>query len=90
MKNMDTVGIRALKQNASQVIASVVRGQRIVITDRGRAVAQLTPISVSPQQSLVDSGRLRPRRGSLADIPAAAPGAPLSPALAAMREDERY
>ncbi|MSY48009.1 MAG: type II toxin-antitoxin system prevent-host-death family antitoxin, partial [Actinobacteria bacterium] len=36
---MRQVGIRALKQNASEVIAEVTNGETIVITDRGRPVA---------------------------------------------------
>ncbi|MFM8948289.1 MAG: type II toxin-antitoxin system Phd/YefM family antitoxin, partial [Acidimicrobiaceae bacterium] len=38
---MREVGIRALKQNASEVIADVVQGETIVVTDRGRQVAQI-------------------------------------------------
>jgi prevent-host-death family protein len=90
MKNMSTVGIRALKQNASQVIAEVAKGARIVVTDRGRAVAQLSPISHEPLDALLETGRVRPRRGSLADIPAPEPGASLSAALQDMRAEERY
>ncbi|NBO67964.1 MAG: type II toxin-antitoxin system prevent-host-death family antitoxin [Actinobacteria bacterium] len=37
---MREVGIRALKQNASEVIADVALGETIVVTDRGRQVAQ--------------------------------------------------
>lgn len=87
---MSTVGIRALKQNASQVIAEVAKGGRVIVTDRGRAVAQLSPISASPIDALVDAGRIRPRRRSLTELPPPASGEPLSPVLQAMREDERF
>ena len=86
---MSTVGIRALKQNASQVIAEVTRGTRIVVTDRGRPVAQITRVSAEPLQALVESGRIRPRRRSLAALPEPEPGE-LTPTLQAMRDAERY
>lgn len=40
----EQVGIRALQQNASQVVARVTAGHRVEITDHGRPVAQLIPI----------------------------------------------
>lgn len=88
---MSTVGIRALKQNPSQVIAEVALGQVVIVTDRGRAVAQIGPIPRSTRESLLASGRIRPRRGSLAELPAPVAGrAPIGPVLQSMRDDERY
>lgn len=43
-KHMAEVGIRALKQNASAVVAEASAGHTVTITDRGRAVAQLSAI----------------------------------------------
>lgn len=43
---MSEVGIRALKQNASAVVAEAA-GETVTIPDRGRAVAQLTAIPKS-------------------------------------------
>jgi len=37
MTHMSEVGIRALKQNASAVVADAAAGQTITITDRGRS-----------------------------------------------------
>ncbi len=37
------VGIRALQQHASAVVARVAAGERIVVTDRGRPAALLVP-----------------------------------------------
>jgi prevent-host-death family protein len=90
MKHMTRVGIRALKQNASAVVAQATTGQTVTITDRGRPVAQLTAIPGSPLQRLLDAGRARPPRRALADLPDPAPGPSLSEELAAMRDAERY
>jgi len=90
MKHMVEVGIRALKQNASAVVAEAAAGERVTITDRGRPVAQLTPIPATALQRLIAAGRARPARRSLADLPMPEPGASLSAELAAMRDAERY
>ena len=84
------VGIRALKQNASAVVAKAAAGETITITDRGRPVAQLTPLPGSRLDLLVEAGLARPPRRSLGDLPMPAPGPPLSPVLEATRADERY
>lgn len=90
MKNMAEVGIRALKQNASAVVAEAAAGETVTITDRGRPVAQLTPIATSPLQRMLANGTARPARRDLASLPTPAEGPPLSPILAEMRDAERY
>ncbi|HVV30494.1 MAG TPA: type II toxin-antitoxin system prevent-host-death family antitoxin [Mycobacteriales bacterium] len=87
---MTDVGIRALKQNASAVVAHAAAGETITITDRGRPVAQLTAIPSSPLQRMLDAGRARPPRRPLGDLPAPEKGPNLSEELAAMRDAERY
>jgi prevent-host-death family protein len=52
---MTEEGIRALKQNASQVVARVAAGEIVTITDRGRPVALLSPIPVGRLDALVCS-----------------------------------
>ena len=87
---MSEVGIRALKQNASAVVAEAAAGETVTITDRGRPVAQMTPLPKSRLQGLLDQGLARPATldpGNLGPPPA---GPSLSDALAAMRDDERY
>jgi prevent-host-death family protein len=42
---MDRAGVRELNQNTSQVIDRVRHGETIEVTDRGRPVARLVPIS---------------------------------------------
>ena len=87
---MAEVGIRALKQNASAVVAEAAAGETITITDRGRPVAQMTPIPSSPLQSLLAAGRGRAARRPISALPAPEAAASLSLELAAMREAERY
>lgn len=87
---MSEVGIRALKQNASAVVADASAGETVTITDRGRAVAQLTAIPASRLQQLIASGKARPPRRDIGALPAPEPGPDLSAELAAMRDSERY
>ena len=89
LKHMADIGIRALKQNASAVVAQAAAGATLTITDRGRPVAQLSPLPSTRLQTLLESGRARPARKRLADLAAARPGAPLSAELASMRDAER-
>jgi prevent-host-death family protein len=91
---MPTVGIRALKQNASAVVAEVASGDLVTITDRGRPVALLVPVAASRADALLAADRARPARRRLRDLPAPARrrrGQPsLSDELEGMREVERY
>jgi prevent-host-death family protein len=86
---MTEVGIRALQQHASAVVAEVVGGQTVTITDRGRPVAQLSPLPTTRLRALIDAGRARPPRRDITDLPAPRRGPALSAVLAAMRDDER-
>ena len=69
MKHMGEVGIRALKQNASAVVASAASGENVTITDRGRPVAQMTGLPATRLQRLLASGAARPPRRSITDLP---------------------
>lgn len=91
---MKTVGIRALKQNASEVVAEVARGETVEITSRGRAVAQLIPVAQDRLASLVAAGRARPARRTPASLGPALSRRrgtdSLTQVLTAQRADERY
>ncbi|MBB2892821.1 type II toxin-antitoxin system Phd/YefM family antitoxin [Flexivirga oryzae] len=87
---MAEVGIRALKQNASAVVAEAVAGETITITDRGRPVAQLTAIPTGRLDQLLTAGKARPPRRTLVALPAPDPGPDLSADLAAERDAGRY
>lgn len=87
---MAEVGVRALKQNASAVVARAASGEHVTITDRARPVAQLIPLGALQLQRLLASGRARPARRALTDLPAPTPGPSVSDAVAASRDEERY
>lgn len=94
MTHMSSVGIRALQQNASAVVARAEAGEVIDITDRGRPIARLVPIRPGSRiQELADEGRLRPATREVLDVASPvdlAHGRPsLSEVLAQMRADER-
>ena len=88
LKNMAEVGFRALKQNASAVVADVAGGEIVTITDRGRPVAQMIPILNSNLQLMIDSGRARPPSRDIGDLLAPEAGPSLSAELALMRDAE--
>lgn len=63
------VGIRELKSKLSEYVAGVSKGQRVTVTDRGRPVAELVPLSgVSQIDRGIDAGWVdAPRRTALGD-----------------------
>ena len=67
---MEVIGIRELRQNASAWVAKAKAGVTIQITDRGRPVARLVPLTPAEQarDKLIAEGQL---------IPATAPRIPL-------------
>ncbi|WP_420624092.1 type II toxin-antitoxin system Phd/YefM family antitoxin [Candidatus Poriferisodalis sp.] len=87
---MAEVGIRALKQNASEVVARVAAGEEITVTNRGRPVAKIIPIRRSRLEEMIAAGEATPARGKLEDLPPPQPGPNLSDAIIAMRAEERY
>ncbi len=58
---MQTIGVRELKANLSACLRRVRAGERLTVTDRGRAVATLAPVATSRAldwvQAMVSSGR---------------------------------
>lgn len=44
---MQTVGLRELKTHLSEYVSRSRDGERLVITDRGREVAELAPLSAT-------------------------------------------
>jgi prevent-host-death family protein len=90
MKHMADVGIRALKQNASAVVAQAAAGEVLTITDRGRPVAQLGPMRKSRLQNMLESGQARPPRRKLSELGPPELGPSLSAELEALRDAERY
>lgn len=90
MKHMAEVGIRALKQNASAVVARAAGGEEIVVTDRGRPVAKLGPLTGSRLAAMITSGAARPARRRVTSLPAPRPGPSVVDAVVADRDDARF
>lgn len=91
---MVRVGVRELRQRASELLRRVEAGETIEVTDRGRPVAVLAPLpEVSPLDRLRTVGDLTPAEGDLEDLPKPLPlargQAPPSLILARLRRDER-
>ena len=90
---MASVGIRELRQRASELLRRVEAGESIEITDRGRPVAVLAPLAADPVEQLRASGDLHAAAGTMADLPAPLPLSPGAEApsevLARLRRDER-
>jgi len=45
---METVGVKELKNNLSRYLKKVKSGERIIITDRKKEVALITPLTKKP------------------------------------------
>lgn len=86
---VETVGIRELRQNASVWVAKAEAGVIVQITDRGRPVARLVPLTSAEQtrDNLIAESQL---------IPATAPRAAFSgadllkgPSLTSILDEQR-
>ena len=91
---MTSVGVRELRQRASELLRLVEQGETVEITDRGRPVAVLTPIpQSSPLERMRAAGDVEPATEDLDDLPeplVLPDGTELpSQALARLRRDER-
>lgn len=91
---MTSVGVRELRQRASELLRLVEAGETIEVTDRGRPVAILGPIP--PRGSLNQlraTGDVTPATRQFDDLPdplALPAGQPsASEVLASLRSDER-
>jgi prevent-host-death family protein len=60
----NTVGIAELRQNLSRYLRRVERGERLVVTDRNRPVAELGPPPTTGAEldRLIAEGRVSPPR----------------------------
>jgi prevent-host-death family protein len=87
-----TVGVAELRQNLSRYLRRVERGERLIVTDRNRPVAELgpPPTEGAALDLLIAAGRVsRPTRRGL-PAPLGLEGDPhaLSRALDAIRGDQ--
>jgi prevent-host-death family protein len=91
---MTSVGVRELRQRASELLRLVQRGETIEITDRGRPVALLGPVPAGSElERLRAAGQVRSADGDLDDLPAPLPleagQETASDVLARLRRHER-
>jgi len=89
-----TVGVRELRQRASELLRLVEQGEVIEISDRGRPVAMLGPLpDGSPLERMRAAGEVERAVGELQDLPQplALPTGAETPSqvLARLRRDER-
>ncbi|HLZ94505.1 MAG TPA: type II toxin-antitoxin system prevent-host-death family antitoxin [Candidatus Dormibacteraeota bacterium] len=91
---MATVGVRELRQRASELLRRVEAGETIEVTDHGRPVAVLAPLpEAEPLERLRAAGDVVPAARDLDDLPQPLPlpvgkEAP-SRVLSRLRRDER-
>jgi len=71
---MRTVGLKVLKNKLSEYVRLAAAGETVVVTDRGRTVAEIVPPRNQRDESFVERGV---REGWL--TPAKRPFAPLPP-----------
>lgn len=70
VSTMTSVGVRALRQRASELLRRVEAGETIEITDRGRPVALLSPLPQSgPYEQLLASGEIERATLDVVDLP---------------------
>jgi prevent-host-death family protein len=98
MSHMEEIGVRELRRDASRYLARVRAGEALIVTDRGRPVARLSPVAnATGYDALLADGRVAPGSGRaladvLSDLDADLPpdeGRSVSSALASLRADER-
>jgi prevent-host-death family protein len=65
---MERIGIRELRQDASSYVDRATQGERFVITNRGREVAELGPLNDDALAALEGRGELRRASRDLADL----------------------
>lgn len=65
------VGVRALKNALSRYLAAVRDGQELIVTDHGRPVARIIPVSRSVDRlaELIAQGKVRPARPGPRSVP---------------------
>ncbi|MCA1709471.1 MAG: type II toxin-antitoxin system prevent-host-death family antitoxin [Actinobacteria bacterium] len=67
---MTSVGVRELRQRASELLRLVERGETVEITDRGRPVALLGPLpGGTPLERMRAAGEIEPATEGPDDLP---------------------
>jgi len=94
MEAMPQVGIRELRQSASEILAKVKEGTVYEITDRGVPVARIIPVTASLYEEYLAAGLITPAKNPdwrPTKFPAKVKGSKTSTeVLMEMRAEERY
>ena len=90
---METVGVRELKSGLSRYLKRVRAGARVTVTDRGRAIATIAPVSLPADlkwaDALVIAGRAQWAGGKPAGARRPEPAVSGRSVSAAVIEDRR-
>jgi prevent-host-death family protein len=91
---MKVIGVRELRQRASEFLRDVEKGEVVEVTAHGRPVARVVPVRQADRRArLIAAGRLLAGRGDVLGLGAPLPAAPragsASRALARARASER-
>ena len=78
---MRTVGVRELKNRLSAYLRDVQSGEGVLVTDRGKVVAELTPPDSDPTHSDVPPGLLALAKRGLVTLASGAGDRSLYPKL---------
>jgi len=73
---MKTVGVRDLKNRLSEYIRGVRSGERVLVTDRGLVVAELTPPGTTSADATVPAGLVALARRGLVRLGASGDAGP--------------
>jgi prevent-host-death family protein len=61
----ETVGVAELRQNLTRYLRRVAQGERLIVTDRNRPLAELGPPPVALDRLIADGRASRPTRREL-------------------------
>ncbi|MCH7750511.1 MAG: type II toxin-antitoxin system Phd/YefM family antitoxin [Acidobacteria bacterium] len=94
---MRAVGLKVLKNRLSEYVRLAERGETVLVTDRDRVIAEITPPSEGRPRRVNDAeladavrqGLITPPLMSLGTPPRRAPVAPLSAILSELEDDRR-
>jgi antitoxin (DNA-binding transcriptional repressor) of toxin-antitoxin stability system len=92
---MKSVGLKVLKNRLSEYVRLAASGETVLVTDRDRVVAELTPpregrpttVADATLADLIEKGWLTPAKHDFKDGVPRRPVAPLSVILAELDED---
>lgn len=91
---VQTIGVRELRQDASQILRKVESGSVYEVTNHGVAIARIIPIQPSSYEALLEAGLITPglgisalKRGKLLKLPGKRPA---TNALMKLRDEESF